>query len=443
MRRIEDVGVRRFVPPGDYDSVVSGLFARQPEHLIPDLERIAMLCQLLGRPELAYPAVQITGTNGKGSTAAMISCLIEACGATVGTYTSPHLQDVRERIRVNRERITRVEFASALARMAPSLAEVDSQARATFFEVLTALSFLHFRTVGVDVGVFEVGMGGTWDATNLARGKVAVLTEIGLDHPELGGSIEAVAAEKVGIVKAGATVVSAGQPVQAAGVVEEAAARAGGTLLIEGRDFGVTRRSREPDGQRLAVQTRRGSYELHLRLHGAHQATNAACAIAAAEALVDGPLEHRAAARAMSMIRSPGRLEVVPRRSSAKIVLDAAHNPSGATALVRALRRDLHLQRPVFVVGMLRDKDVDAVIKRFADCAGEIVVTPAPSARSAPVNRLIGAARASGVRAVHATDVSEAIEVASDLAGPDGSVVVTGSLTVVGAARSVLGLPVE
>ena len=430
-----------------FAAAVAELFDRRPERMVPDLERMRLLLELLGEPQRAYPSLQVTGTNGKTTTATMIAALLGALGLAAGSYTS-HLQDVRERIRVATEPIGRAELAARLSELAPYLAEVDRRGpqRVTFFEVLTALAVAHFADVPVDVGVFEVGMGGTWDATNLVRGEVGVLLPVGLDHPELGSTITEVAAEKAGIIKDGAIAVSAEQPPDAAAVIAATAERRGAQLMVEGRDFAVQDRVRAVGGQQLTLRGVTGTVEeVFLPLHGAHQARNAACALAAVEGFLGfaGGLDADVLREGFSSVRSPGRLEPVrPDQEGPMFLLDGAHNPDGARALAQAVEGEFRFRRRVLVLGVLGDKDVEAICTALAPVAPHVVVTEPPSPRAAPADRVATAMRDEGASVEVAQDVPEALELAGGHLGPSDGVVVTGSLYTVGAARDALGLPV-
>lgn len=429
----------------EYDALVQDLFARQPNRMVPDLRRITTLTELLGRPDQAFPSVQISGTNGKTTTAHMIACLLGALGLSAGTYVSPHLQDVRERIRVATHPISRDDFVARLAELRPFLEETDSRhpERVTFFEALTALAFAHFADTPIDVGVFEVGMGGIWDATNLVRGEVAVLTGVSLDHRELGDTVEQVAREKAGIVKPGATVVSAPQTPGVADIVAEAAQRQGGRLVVAERDFAVEDRRLAVGGQQLHLRGVTGDFdEVFLPLHGSHQALNAACALAAVEGFLGfaGGIDPDVVREGFAAVRSAGRLELVRPDSGAPVLLDGAHNPAGAHALARALVGEFAFRHRVMVVGMLGDKDVEAMMAELLTVADHVVVTEPPSSRAAPADRLEKAAQAAGLTVEVAPDVASAIEAARGVALADDVVVVTGSLYTVGAGREALGL---
>lgn len=430
------------------EDLLAALFARQPSRMVPDLDRITTLCELLDRPDQAFPAIQVTGTNGKTTTAHMVSCLLGALGLTPGTYTSPHLQEVRERIRVANEPISAQVVTEGLAYLQPFLSEVDARHpdQVTFFEVLTALAYLHFADRPVDVGVFEVGMGGRWDATNLVRGEVAVITEVQLDHAELGSDPATVAREKSGIIKDGAVVVSAAQKPSVPVIVAEAAERAQARLVVAGRDFGVEDRRLAVGGQYVRLQGVTGTVEdVYVPLHGAHQATNAACALAAVEGFLGfaGGLDPDVIREGFAALRSPGRLEVVRRTDASTVVLDGAHNPAGARALATALREEFAFRHRVFVLGILGDKDVEGILDELLPLADHVIVTEPPSGRAAPVERLDKAVRsigesAPGVELV--ADVAAALDAASGLAREEDAVVVAGSLYTVGAARAALGL---
>ncbi|CAN5288166.1 folylpolyglutamate synthase/dihydrofolate synthase family protein [soil metagenome] len=431
-----------------YETFLRALEARTPSRMVPDLDRIATLCGLLGRPDQAYPAVQITGTNGKTSVAAMATSLLGALGLTAGTYTSPHLQDVRERIRVAGEPITPDDVVAGLSHLQPFLAEVDARLPdpVTYFEVLTALAYVHFADAPVDAAVLEVGMGGRWDATNLARGEVAVVNRVGLDHTDvLGGTVEDIAREKAGVVKDGAAVVSAPQQAAVEAVLLQAVKRHGASLVVAGRDFAVAGRRLAVGGQELDLRGVTGRVDdVWLPLHGEHQATNAACALAAVEGFLGfaGGLDPETVRAGFAAVRVPGRLEVVRRPEQAPVVLDGAHNADGARTLAATLRDEFGYRHRVAVLGVLDDKDADAIVAALLPVVDHVVVTEPPSGRAAPADRLAKAVTSGGGSVETAADVAAAIEQASGVAAREDAVVVAGSLYTVGAARRALGLPV-
>lgn len=435
-----------------YDEVVAALCSRRRGDGARGLTRVRRLCALLGEPQRAYPAVQISGTNGKTSVARMVASVLQAHGVATGCYTSPHLQDLRERIRVDGRMVGPAELLSGLDAVGPHVADVESRdGRVTFFELVTALAYRHFARAGVDAGVFEVGVGGRRDPTNLADGRVAVLTRVGLDHAELGRRVEQVAAQKAGIIKDGALVVCADQEA-AAGCMIRAAARAHGARLVAlGRDFGVVSRQADVSGQRLRLAGVDGSvHRVHLPVRGAHQADNAACALAAAQAAVGDALRPDAVRAGLGAVLAPGRMEVFRRATAAPVLLDGAHNPPAARRLAAELRAGVPAvgrgDSCVVVLGVSADKDVDGIVRGLSGLGDHLVLTRAPCPRAASPGRL-----RSAVRRAHAgrrrppteaaTTVTDALRRASDRAGPRGLVVVTGSLYLVGAARTALGAP--
>ena len=326
---------------GAYGRALDALGARGPGRMVPDRERIRELVTLLGDPQSAYRSIHVTGTNGKGSTVRIASAILEAIGLRTGTYVSPHLHDVRERIMVGLRPISPEVFAEVHG-------EVDSLARlidartverdgedanlVTFFELMTAMAFAHLADEAVDVAVIEVGMGGMWDATNVMDGDVAVIGEVDLDHTILGGTPEEIAREKVGIIKPGARVVSAAQAPEVAAVVARAVEEAGAELALVGRELIVVGREPMAGGQRVSVEIHgRRIDDLLLPLRGEHQARNLLLALGAVEALL-GPsfaaVADEAIQAGVASVRVPGRLEVV--REDPTVVVDAAHNPHAA-----------------------------------------------------------------------------------------------------------------
>ena len=431
-----------------YDEAIGRLLGREPNRMVPDLDRIRHLVELLGHPEGSYSAIAITGTNGKTTTAAMVSCLLGALRLVPGGFTSPHLQDVRERIRVARELIEPDALLWHLQYLEPFLAAVDAAHpdRTTFFEVLTAAALLHFADAPVDVAVLEVGMGGRWDATNVVDAAVAVVLPVALDHVELGATVAEVAAEKAGIIKDGAVAISAAQPsADAAAVLERAARERDARLLVAGRDFDVLDRRRAVGGQHLVLRGLGVTVEeVYLPLFGEHQAANAACALAAVEALVGGEhdLDADVVREGFAAVTSPGRLELVHRGDGrAPVLLDGAHNPAGAVALARSLRTEFSFRSRVGVLGILGDKDVEGLVARLAPALDHVVACAPATSRAAPVERVARAAEAAGLSVEVARRVEDALERAEGVAGDDDGVVVTGSLRTVGEARDALQLP--
>jgi dihydrofolate synthase/folylpolyglutamate synthase len=441
-----------------YVEVDALLQQRWPEARIdPSLERIRALCEVLGDPQRAVPAIHLTGTNGKTSTARMTETLLRGLGLRTGTFTSPHLQETRERIAIDGRPLSRARFVEVYDDIAPYLEIVDGRTghRLSFFEAVTGMAFAAFADAPVDVSVLEVGLGGSWDATNVADGAVAVLTRIDVDHAHLlGDTPAAIATEKVGIIKAGAVVVSAVQLPEVEAVIDARVAEVGATLLRAGRDFEVTDRVVAVGGQLVGIRGIGGAYpDLFLPLHGAHQADNAACALVAAEAFFGGgsrPLRIEAVRESFAAMSSPGRLELVAHQPT--VLLDAAHNPDGARATAAAVTEAYRFSRLVGVLGVMADKDVAGVLAPFADVFDEVVVTENSTARALPAEDLSELAERIWPGSVHTVpELSDALAAARRLAAdgaparelPPGApatpgVLVTGSVVTVGQARALL-----
>lgn len=446
---------------GELAAVEAALLARWPESkLEPSLGRIAALVDLLGSPQAAYPVIHVTGTNGKSSTARMIEALLRSFGLRTGLFTSPHLQSMRERIAFDGVPIEPERFVDAYADIAPYLELVDRDSALnpgghplSFFETLTGLAYAAFAEAPVDVAIVEVGMGGSWDATNVADGQVAVVMPISIDHEAyLGAALGGIAGEKAGIVKPDAFAVLAEQPDEVVEILLRRAADVGATVAREGQDFGLRGRLGAVGGQVIAVQGLALLYEdLFLPLLGEHQAHNAACALVAVEAFLGGgqnQLDVDLVRAGFADARSPGRLEVV-RRSPA-IVLDAAHNPAGALATAAAVRTEFAFTRLVGVLGVMADKDARGIVAALEPVLAEVVVTAVPGPRSMDPDALAAiAVEIFGPDRVEVVPrLDDALETAVGLAecSSDGSagdlagagVLVVGSVVLAGAARAML-----
>ena len=436
-----DLGVAR---------VEQALNDRSPDRIVPTLDRIAALLELMGDPQCGYPSIHVTGTNGKTSTVRMIDSLLRAFGLRTGRYTSPHLESVTERIALTGEPLSAEAFTRAYAEVAPYAELVDARSadRLTYFELTTAMAFAAFADAPVDVGVVEVGLGGRWDATNVLQAPVAVVTPIDLDHQAyLGDTVAAVARDKAGIIHPGSVLVCARQQAAAATELLRRVGEVEGTAVREGVDFGVRERSVAVGGQVLTLQGLHGEYDdVFLPLHGAHQAVNAACALVAVEVFLGGGrgvLDPEAVSAGFAAADSPGRLEAV--WSSPLVLLDAAHNPAGARALAAAVEEGFQFRRLVGVVAMLADKDVAGILTALEPVLDEVVVTTNSAARALAVDELAGvAARIFGAERVEVADrLDDALETAVNLAGADGAaggagVLVTGSVVTVGDSRRLL-----
>ncbi|MET7637872.1 folylpolyglutamate synthase/dihydrofolate synthase family protein [Streptomyces sp. NPDC005438] len=435
--------------------VEAELMSRWPEtKLDPSLVRIQALMEVLGDPQRAYPSIHITGTNGKTSTARMIEALLSAFELRTGRYTSPHVEIVTERVSVDGAPVSVERFLETYRDIRPYLEMVDAsqEHRLSFFEVLTGMAYAAFADAPVDVAVVEVGMGGTWDATNVIDAGVAVVTPIDLDHTaRLGDTPGAIAREKSGIVKQDATVVLAQQPVEAASVVLKRAVEVDATVAREGMEFGVASREVAVGGQLLTLRGLGGEYEnVFLPMHGAHMAHNAAVALAAVEAFFgvgaesSRSLDVDVVRTAFASVSSPGRLELV--RSSPPVLLDAAHNPAGARATAEAVTEAFGFSRLVGVVGPSGDKDVRGLLEAFEPILAELVVTRNSTTRAMDVDELAGVAvEVFGEERVRVEPrLDDAVEAAITLAEEEdeyagAGVLVTGSVITVGEARLLLG----
>ncbi|MGH3696490.1 MAG: bifunctional tetrahydrofolate synthase/dihydrofolate synthase [Pseudonocardiaceae bacterium] len=433
-------------------TVEAELDRRWPESRIePSLTRIAALVDLLGSPQRHYPVLHIAGTNGKTSVARMLDALLSRVGLRVGRYTSPHLQEVTERISLDGVSITPERYIEAYHDIEPYVALVDagSPVPMSKFEVLTGMAFGAFADTPVDAAVVEVGLGGSWDATNVADAAVAAITPIAVDHVNyLGSDIAGIAAEKAGIIKPGSVAVLAAQPPEVARVLAARSIEVGATVAREGIEFGVLQREIAVGGQQLKLQGLGGAYgEIFLPLHGPHQARNAVLALAAAEAFFgaggDLSLDVDAVRDAFASVTAPGRLERV--RTAPSVFLDSAHNPHGAQALAAALRAEFAFGRLVAVVGVMQDKDARGILAELEPVVDEVVLTSSSSPRAMDVEDLAMAAQEvfDDSRLRVEARLPEAIEVAIEAADPDSDgisgVVVTGSVAMVGAARSLFG----
>ncbi|MEU8968361.1 folylpolyglutamate synthase/dihydrofolate synthase family protein [Streptomyces monashensis] len=422
--------------------------------LEPSVSRISALMDLLGEPQRAYPSIHITGTNGKTSTARMIEALLGAFELRTGRYTSPHVQSITERISLDGAPISAEGFIETYRDITPYVEMVDAaqEYRLSFFEVLTGMAYAAFADAPVDVAVVEVGMGGSWDATNVIDGDVAVITPIALDHTDrLGGTPAEIAGEKGGIIKQDATVILAQQPVDAAQVLLKKAVEVDATVAREGLEFGVVERQVAVGGQLLTLRGLGGEYpEVYLPLHGAYQAHNAAVALAAVEAFFGvgaqraQPLDIDTVRKAFAAVSSPGRLEVV--RRSPTVVLDAAHNPAGAEATAEAVREAFDFTRLIGVVGASADKNVRGLLEAFEPIFAEVVVTQNSTPRAMDADELAAiAVEVFGEDRVQVEPrLPDALEAAITLAEEEGEfagggVLVTGSVITVGEARLLLG----
>lgn len=436
-----------------FAEVEDALLSRWPESkLEPSLDRIVAFTELLGDPQRAFRSIHLTGTNGKTSTSRMIDALLTGLDLRTGRFTSPHVERMTERISIDGVPLTDEEFVRAFNDVAPyvGLVDADQPHPVSFFEMVVAMAYAAFADAPVEVAVVEVGMGGSWDATNVIDADVAVVLPISVDHAKfLGDTPAQIAREKAGIIKPGAIVVMAEQPEDAAVVLLEHAAEVGATVVREGQDFGVISRAAAVGGQVVSLQGLRGRYdEIFMPLFGAHQAQNAAVALAAVEAFAgEQPLDDDIVRAVFAEVDSPGRLEVI--RRSPTIVLDAAHNPAGAEATAAALEDSFQFDPLIGVFGVMADKDHEGLLAAFEPHLAHVICSQNSSDRSMSAADLaLVAIEVFGEdRVTVEPDLGSAIEQAATLAEAgeafgsplgSGAVLVTGSVVTVGEARTLL-----
>lgn len=428
------------------DAVYAALLERQGERWVqPRVERTRRVLELLDDPQRTYRVVHVTGTNGKTSTSRIIESLVRAHGLRTGLFTSPHLARFTERIMIDGEPIADAAIADAWDEVEPFVQLVDAELQAagdaalTFFELLTVLAFVAFADAPVDVAVIEVGMGGSWDSTNTADGDVAVIAPIDLDHADrLGETIAEIASVKAGIIKDGAAVVSARQHAAAEAVLRSAAAAKGATIAFEGEDFALAEDRLAVGGQQITVRGLAGVYaEEYLPIYGEHQGFNAALAIAAVESLVGGAtrsIPGDILAEGLSQATSPGRLQLVGVNPT--VLVDAAHNPHGARALVGALQSAFDFDEWGVVLGILADKDAAGIVSALQPVATHVFATAPDSDRANDADRIADLAELAGLPVTVHADVSDAAAAAREWAAASDrrAVVIAGSVVLAGEA---------
>lgn len=436
-----------------YAEAEDALLSRWPENrLEPSLERIQAFAELLGDPQNSYPVVHLTGTNGKTSTSRMIDTLLRALDLRTGRFTSPHVEKMSERICIDGEPLSDEGFVRAFNDIAAYTHLVDSTQPhpLSFFETMVGMAYAAFADAPVDAAVIEVGMGGSWDATNVVDGQVAVVLPIAVEHSQyLGETAEAIAVEKAGILKPGAMAILAAQTPEVAAILMERAAEVGATVAREGVEFGIISRVPAVGGQMLSLQGLHARYDdVFLPLYGAHQAQNAVLALAAVEAFVaEEPLDDELVRAAFAEVTSPGRLEII--RRSPTVVLDAAHNPHGAEALAVALEDSFAFDPLIGVIGVMGDKDHEGLLIALEPHLEHLVCTQSSTPRSlsalalaATAREIFGEDRVTVVPRLEdaieqAATLAEAGEAFGDALG-SGAVLVTGSVVTVGEARTML-----
>jgi dihydrofolate synthase/folylpolyglutamate synthase len=430
-----------------YEAALQAIFQRtdyERSDQPPYPERVWRLARMesflagFGHPDRAYRSVHIAGTKGKGSTTAMIESILRAAGYRTGMYTSPHLHTFRERIRLQAEPIPEEAMTRLVERMLPAM---EANPDVTVFEIITTLAMLYFAEEGVDWGVFEVGMGGRLDATNVLRPEVSVITSISMDHMKvLGDTLEAIAGEKAGIIKAGIPVVSAPQRPVAMEVVRETAAERGTSLVVAGEDWRWRFLETHLSGQRFDIyragrEAKPDYASLRLPLLGAHQMENACTAVAAITVLRErgAKIHPQAVHRGLAAVQWPGRLEVLGRRPF--VVVDGAHNANSMDKLVEALPSYLHYRQLIVIFGAGTTHDPRLFLPPILDKADSLIMTRSRHAKATPVDDLLAIVRSLGHEATPSSTVADALAQALEQARPDDLVLVTGSLFVVAEAR--------
>ena len=400
----------------------------------PSLDRMHELMKLMAEPQKQYPVIHLTGTNGKTSTARIASRILEVAGLSVGTFTSPHLHRVNERMAWNGESIDDASLAgvlSAIADLEPLMNE-----RPTYFDVLTSAAFRWFADIAVHAAVVEVGMLGRWDTTNVVDASVAVITNVGADHLDYAGSLDNVAREKAGIVKEGATLIlGETDPAYAATFASTPAAQ----VWRLGEDFACTANELAHGGRSLSIRTPAAQYDnVFLALHGTYQGQNATMAVAAVEAFLGRPIEGEIIEEAFATVTSPGRLEVMQR--APLVILDGAHNNPGAEALAATLVEEFgDAEEWTVVAGVLAPHDPADLLGALDTIRIKTVVAvEAAWVRAISADDVAAAADAAGYDTVTAESVADGVRTAIAAAGPTGRVLVTGSLYTVGEARAAL-----
>ncbi len=431
-------------------AIEQALIKRWPENKIePTLDRISALVDLLGSPQLSYPTIHIAGTNGKTTISRMIDALMSELGYRTGRFTSPHLESFLERISIKGNPIDPAEFIKNYNDIALYLDLIDSKQphQISYFEALTALAFVAFAEHPVDVGIIEAGLGGEWDATNVVQSQVSVMTPIGLDHMDyLGNTLEEIAQTKAGIFKPESNVVLAAQTPEVAKVLMAQVAKVAAIPFREGVEFSVANRAIAVGGQLIAINGLYGLIEdIFLPLYGAHQANNAAVALAAVEAFAGVQLDSELVRSAFSKVRSPGRCEVIHRDPT--VIIDAAHNPHGAKAIATTINSEFDFETVIGVVAVLGDKDAAGILAELSQVVDYLVVSQSSSARALPANDLAQIAKQ--------FFAPEQIEVIPELRGAityatekanlsnqvnDGvsAVLITGSVVTAGEARMIV-----
>ena len=433
------------------EAIEKALLNRWPEtRIAPTLERIAALADVLGSPQLSYPTIHIAGTNGKTTTTRLIDSLCYQLGMRTGRFTSPHLESFLERISINGEPISPEGMIATYNDIALYLDLIDSKMpnKLSFFESMCALAFVAFAEYPVDVGIFECGMGGEWDSTNVISAAVSVVTPIGFDHMEyLGDTLEKIATTKSGIIKENSFAVLARQEAEVAQILMHKCAQVDATPLREGVEYSVKNRALAVGGQLISISGVYGDYDdLFLPLHGAHQAANAATALAAVEVFAgETQLDETVVREAFANATSPGRCEIIMRNPT--VIIDAAHNPHGAQSLRKTMKDEFDFDTIIAVIAPMGDKDVDGILEELEDVVSHVIVSRNSSHRAAPLSELksqavsiFGSDRVTAIESLSEA-LSTAIEQArlhNGVHDSNAAVLVAGSVITAGEARGII-----
>jgi len=393
----------------NFDMALNFLESLRPKNFHLELGPMIDACRIFADPQMKFPSVHVGGTNGKGSTSAFLSAILLKSGYRVGLFTSPHLLDVRERIQINGRMISKADFVRILSNIKSKLPD---ERMLSYFEMLCLVSFLYFTEKNIDIAVYETGLGGRLDATNILSPEVAVLTPISFDHTQhLGTSLREIAVEKCGIIKQGVPTVVAYQVPDVMDAIRRACDDTGSPLCLA-----------MPD-----------EVKYPLGLSGEHQRQNAACAIEAANILSTGKFSIHNVDIALASVKWPGRLEIISKKPN--IILDGAHNVAGAEAVASYVRSNIPKEKAVLLIGILSSKDVAGIARTLAPYFREIISTNAPSDKAASPKDIAAAARSFCSNVEIIEDIPTALSTLSKRLGKDDSLVIAGSLTVVGEAK--------
>lgn len=415
------------------------------------LDRMEKLLAYLGNPHKTLPCIHITGTKGKGSTAIMISAVMERAGLITGLFTSPHFVDLKERIQINHQKISETEFVSIMHEMQPyiqHLQETTPPVSPTFFEILTALSMVYFKRKRTGMAVLEVGLGGRLDSTNVVVPLVSIITNVGFDHTAiLGNTLSSIAYEKAGIIKQGVPVVSGIEAAEALSVVERTCREKNAPLYLPGRDMWVEEvKPFEQDGARgmiCRIKTWRSTYDnLYLPLVGMHQTKNCALVLGALEILSERAhitISHDIIREALASLHCPARIEVVAKNPL--IILDFAHTVDSMRFLKKALIENFKFRKLILVLGFSQDKDLDNILKEIVKEADSIIITRSKNPRAAaPEDVYQRVENLCGKHAETVNDVLDAVTTAKHIASREDMICITGSAYVAGEAQQALGI---